>query len=275
MAIVNTTPDSFSGDGLLDAHEAVRRGLAAVADGAAIVDVGGESTRPGAEPVKAEEEIRRVLPVIERLVDSCGALVSIDTLKASVAARALGAGARIVNDVSGLQDLDLASVAALHDAWLVVTHNRWTAPPSHDQLGGYYARSGERDVVEEVVEALLAMAARATAAGVSPERVIVDPGLGFGKAPRESLELLRRVGELRARTAPYAMLVGASRKSFVGRVLGLPVEDRLEGSLAAAVAAALAGVEIVRVHDVRASVRGVQMASAIGLGRDAPLVEPA
>jgi dihydropteroate synthase len=182
-----------------------------------------------------------------------------------VADAALSAGATILNDVSGLRDPDLAELAARHGAWLVLTHNGWTTPLE----GGSAQRAG--DVVDEVVERLRALVRRALQAGVDQRRLIVDPGLGFGKAPRETLELLKRTSELHARLAPYPLLVGASRKSFIGRALGLPVAQRLEGSLACAVLAAFAGAEILRVHDVGPTARAVRMAWATKLGYAAEL----
>ncbi len=275
MGVLNATPDSFSGDGLgLDVERLVQRGLEQVAQGASILDVGGESTRPGATPVPEDEELERALPLVERLVASSRVAISIDTVKPSVADRALAIGARILNDVSGLRDPELATVAASHAAWIVLTHNRWTARASVDRLGGYYAEAGSGDVVEEVARGLIWLADQAKAAGVQADRIVLDPGLGFGKTPRESLELVRRTAELRERVAPYPILVGPSRKGFVGRALGLPVEDRLEGTLACVAVAARDGAEIVRVHEVLPAVRAARMGWAIRRGLAAELVEP-
>ncbi len=272
MGVLNATPDSFSGDGLAAAVEAlVARGVAQVREGAAILDVGGESTRPGATPVPAAEELRRVLPLVERLVRAVSAPISVDTMKPSVADATLAAGARMLNDVSGLRDPDLAGIAARHGAWLVLTHNRWAARPVADHLGGYYAGEGHGDVVDEVARDLADLVRRAVEAGVRPDRLVVDPGLGFGKSPRESLELLKRAAELRERLAPYPLLVGPSRKGFVGRALGLPVDQRLEGTLACVALAAFAGAEAVRVHDVLPAARAARMAWAVRLGRLAEL----
>jgi dihydropteroate synthase len=266
MGVLNATPDSFSGDGLAgDLDALLARAQAQVDAGAEILDVGGESTRPGATPVPAEEERRRVLPVIERLAPRVAVPVSIDTSKPAIADEALSAGATILNDVSGLRDGELAAVAARHGAWLVLTHNGWTTP-----LGRGAGQQPEA-VLEEVVEHLLTLVRRAVEAGVNEHRLIVDPGLGFGKTPWESLELLKRAGELHERLAPYPLLIGASRKSFIGRALGLPVTERLEGSLACAALAAFAGAEIIRVHDVRPSVRAARMAWAVRQGCGAEL----
>lgn len=264
MGVLNATPDSFSGDGLLaDLDALVDRGLAAVRDGAAILDVGGESTRPGAEPVSADDETARVLPVIRALVTQVDVPLSIDTMKPEVAEAALEAGARIVNDVSGLRDPGLAEVAARQGAWLVLTHNRWTVRARHDALGGYYAPKRAADVVREVADCLLDLARTAVERGVPKERLILDPGLGFGKSPDESLTLLGHTGDLRDMLAPYPLLVGPSRKSFVGRALDLPVDDRLEGTLACVAIAAYLGAEIIRAHDVAPSMRAARMAWAV------------
>ncbi|MCL6649038.1 MAG: dihydropteroate synthase [Chloroflexi bacterium] len=276
MGVLNATPDSFSGDGLLAVEALVARGEEQVRTGAAILDLGGESTRPGAQPVPAAEELARVLPPLRHLVTRVRVPLSIDTQKPVVADQALAAGACVLNDVSGLRDPELAAVAARHAAWLVLTHNRWTACPAQDRLGGYYPTAGTGDVVEEVVAGLTHLAEQAIRAGVPEQRLIADPGLGFGKSPAESLELLRRLEELRRRLAPLPLLVGPSRKSFVGRALGLPVNERLEGTLACVALAAFAGAAIIRVHDVLPAVRAARMGWALRLGKDAPLIaEPA
>lgn len=252
--MLNATPDSFSGDGLAGDIEAlVERGRRHVAEGAAMLDVGGESTRPGAVPVPEDEELARVLPAVERLAREIDATISIDTMKPGIAEAALLAGATMVNDVSGLVDPRLADVAARQKAWLVVTHNGWTHPTS--EAGA--------DIVEVVVAELERLVGLAVAAGVPPERVIVDPGLGFGKAPPESLALLRRISEVRQRLRPHPVLVGPSRKGFIGWALGVDVSDRLEGTLACVAVAAYAGAEIIRVHDVAPAVRVARMAAAI------------
>ena len=266
MGVLNATPDSFSGDGLAgDLDALLARAQAQVSEGAEILDVGGESTRPGATPVPAEEERRRVVPVIEHLAHRVTVPLSIDTTKPAIADEALAAGATILNDVSGLRDPELAAVATRHGAWLVLTHNGWTIPLRRDP--------GPRPegVLEEVVEHLRLLVRRAMDAGVEQRRLIVDPGLGFGKTPGESLELLKCTGELHERLAPCPLLIGASRKSFIGRALGLPVTERLEGSLACAALAAFAGAEIIRVHDVQPSVRAARMAWAVRQGRAAEL----
>lgn len=271
MGILNATPDSFAGDGIVDPDRLVARGEEQARQGAAILDIGGESTRPGAEPVSAEDELARVMPVLERLAGRVPVPISIDTLKPVVADRALAAGACILNDISGLRDPDLVPVAARHDAWLVLTHNRWTARAAKDRLGGYYPAAGGGDIVEEVVAAIRWLAEQAVRGGVAERKLIADPGLGFGKSPGESLELLRRTAELHERLAPMPLLIGPSHKSFVGRALGLPVEDRLEGTLACVAIAALAGAEIIRVHDVQPAARAITMAWAVHQGKNAKL----
>ncbi len=276
MGVLNATPDSFSGDGLAgDVDALVMRALAQVEAGAEVLDIGGESTRPGATPVPVAEESARVVPLIARLVRCVSVPLSVDTMKPEIADEALARGAVVLNDVSGLRDARLADVAARHGAWLVLTHNGWSARVAHDRLGGYYPETTGHDVLDVVIADLLALARLALARGVAEDRLIVDPGLGFGKAPRESLELLKRSAELRERLAPYPLLVGPSRKSFVGRALGLPVEERLEGTLACVALAAAAGVELIRVHDVAPCVRAARMAWAVRGGRQAVLPPPA
>jgi dihydropteroate synthase len=253
MAILNATPDSFSGDGLGADPEAVRaRAQQAAAEGADILDLGAESTRPGAARVPEEEELARVLAVLPALVEATDLPISIDTSKPRVADRALALGAVVLNDVSGLADPDLAAVAAAHGAYLVLTHNGWT--------------TGRRsaDPVDAVAQTLEGLVDQATRAGVAADRLLLDPGLGFGKPAQDSLALLRGLGVIAERLAPYPILVGPSRKGFIGKVLGgLAPDDRLEGTLACVAVACLAGVSVVRAHDVRASVRAARMAWAI------------
>jgi dihydropteroate synthase len=252
MGILNATPDSFSGDGLGTDHGALlERARRQLADGAAILDVGGESTRPGAESVGPATELARAIPLVEAL-RVVTIPISIDTSRAVVAEAALRAGAVIVNDVSGFADPELPRVAAEYGAWLVAMHNGWTRK---DQGAG--------DVVERVSAVLAALVADAMRAGVAPDRVIVDPGIGFGKTTAESLTLVRRLGELRARFPRNRLLVGPSRKRFIGETLGLDVGERLEGTLAIVSLAVAAGADIVRVHDVAAAVRAARMASAV------------
>jgi len=222
MGVLNATHDSFSGDGLGEDLDAlVARGREQVRDGATMLDVGAQSTHPRAAAVGAEMELARVIPAVERLVAEVGVPVSIDTTEPRVADAALAAGACMVNDISGLRDIRLAEVAARHGAWLVVTDNGWTKPlePASRPADAVAARLRE-------------LVAAAIAAGMDPERVIVDPGLGFGKAVAVSLALLRETARLRDQLRPHLLLVGPSRKGFIGATLGLDVEDRLAGTLA-------------------------------------------
>ncbi len=261
MGIVNVTPDSFAEQSPLypqrHPHAAIEHGLRLAAEGADILDVGGESTRPGAEPVDAEEELRRVEPVVRELA-AAGNVVSVDTSKASVAAAALEAGAVIVNDVSGARDPDLLRVTADAGAAYVLMHTRGTPRDMASQ-------TEYGDVVAEVYEFLAASLQRCVDAGVATDRVIVDPGIGFAKDPRANLQLLRNVRQLRSLGRP--VLVGASRKSFIGALLDdAGTADRLEGSLACVSAAVTAGAAIVRVHDVAASAKVARVARAIAAG---------
>lgn len=260
MGIVNMTPDSFSGDGLAGrAEAALARGRRMVADGADILDVGGQSTRPGHREVGVEEELDRVMSVLPALVAESGVPVSVDSYRAEVVAAALQAGAAIVNDVWGLKrEPRLAELAAGHGALLVLMHN---------QDGTDYAG----DVVAAVIDSLRRSVDGALAAGVQRDRLLVDPGIGFGKTPAHNLALLRRLGELRGLGLP--VLLGTSRKSTIGLVLDLPVEDRLEGTAATVALGVAGGADMVRVHDVREMARVVRMADAVVRG-NSPLERP-
>lgn len=256
MGIVNVTPDSFSdGGSFFDPSRAVAHALRLVDEGADIVDIGGESTRPGADAVDAAEECRRVLPVIEQVAAQSDATISIDTMKASVARKALAAGAHIINDVSALtHDPEMSTVASDGRAGVVLMHRRGT--PRTMQNDPCYD-----DVVAEVHAYLAERVKAARAAGIAKEALAVDPGIGFGKTVTHNVQLLANVKAWRV--AGLAALVGLSRKRFIGDVTGASVEDRLAGSLAALVNCVLAGVEIMRVHDVAASVQAARMARAI------------
>jgi dihydropteroate synthase len=255
MGIVNVTPDSFSDGGLyLDAEAAIAHGEELVRDGADLLDVGGESTRPGAEAVDAEEELRRVVPVVEGLA-AAGCEVSIETSKAVVAEAALDAGAAIVNDVTALRgDPDIGELCAERGAGLVLMHMRGDPRTMQDEP--VYG-----DVVEDVKAFLAERLEAAVAAGVKEERVWLDPGIGFGKTLEHNLELLRRLGELRELGRP--LVVGASRKSFIGAIDGSPVGERLGGTIAASVLAAAEGAEVLRVHDVAEAAQALRLAQAI------------
>jgi dihydropteroate synthase len=256
MGIVNVTPDSFSdGGSFFDASRAVAHALQLVEEGADIVDIGGESTRPGADAVDAGEECRRVLPVVEQVAAQSDVTISIDTMKASVAREALAAGAHVINDVSALtHDPEMSTVASDGRAGVVLMHRRGT--PRTMQNDPCYD-----DVVAEVHEYLAERVEAARAAGIAKEALAVDPGIGFGKTVTHNVQLLASVKAWRV--AGVSALVGLSRKRFIGDVTGASVEDRLAGSLAALVSCVLAGVEIMRVHDVAASVQAVRMARAI------------
>ncbi len=257
MAVLNVTPDSFSGDGVGDdMGAAVVQALRFEDDGADIIDIGGESTRPpnvyaGAEPVSQEEELRRVLPVIERLSGRLSAPMSIDTRKAGVAAAAVEARAAMVNDVSMLTyDGEMAETVGRLTVPLVISHIR--------------ERAVYKDVVVEVIADLEAAMTQAAASGVERGSVIVDPGIGFGKTAVHSLEVLRRLREMTALGRP--VLVGTSRKSSIGVVLGLPVEERAEGTAATVALSIAHGADMVRVHDVREMARVARMSDAIVRG---------
>lgn len=270
VGILNVTPDSFSDGGRfvraaggVDVDRAVAAARALASEGAHWIDVGGESTRPGARPVPADEEVRRTRPVIEALAKELGLPVSIDTRKAAVAEAALEAGATVVNDVSGLRhDPTLAAVVARHGAGLVLGHLR--GEPATMQADVRFD-----DVVAEVAAELGASVAAARAAGNADARLAVDPGIGFGKEPAHNLALLANVGELRARLG-LPVLVGPSRKSFLGRITGDPPEARDGASHAACAVAVFAGADAVRVHDVAGAARAVAVARALREARRRP-----
>ncbi len=255
MGVINVSVDSFSGDGLSDLGAAVQRAAAMDEAGADIIDVGGESTRPGFEPVTAERELARVVPVIERLVAELPTPISVDTAKGGVARAGLAAGASIINDVNGLRgDPDIAAAAAEANAVVVAMHNQRNIDE----------RDSQHDVIGDIRAGFQASLVIAERAGIAPERVIVDPGFGFGWRLEQNLELLRRLGELRQEGRP--ILVGTSRKSTIGRVLDLPVDERLEGTAATVALAIANGADIVRVHDVREMVRVARMSDAVVRG---------
>jgi dihydropteroate synthase len=273
MGILNVTPDSFSGDGLLaspaesaqeqmDAILAQARRFAAA--GADILDVGGESTRPGAEPVSLEEETRRVVQVIRLLAAEIDLPISVDTYKAAVAEEAIQSGARLINDVWGFKaDPDLAGVAARCGVPAILMHNRssWANAELRERLGGRYVGVPYDNLLADIRGELLESAQIALQAGVPPEHIILDPGIGFGKTVEQNLELLDRLGEIRE--LGYPVLCGPSRKSFIGYTLDLPPDQRLEGTAAAVAISIARGADIVRVHDVEFMSRLVRMADAI------------
>ncbi len=258
MGVINVTPDSFSDGGrYLATSDAVQQALRLEAEGADVIDIGGESSRPGSEPVSEQEELERILPVVEQLTGKLAIPVSIDTWKAPVAAAALAAGCAIVNDITALEgDPEMASVIAEHRAGAILMHKRGT--PKEMQLNTEYG-----NLIEEVDGYLAAAAARAIAAGVAKERIMLDPGIGFGKDVEGNLELVKAVGRF-ARSG-YPILIGASRKGFIGKITGATVENRVAGSVAVAVAAVLYGAVAVRVHDVAATRQAVDIAVRLRL----------
>ena len=256
MGILNVTPDSFSDGGCyLDVRRAIAHTQLMVEEGATLVDVGGESSRPGASPVSVDEELARVLPVIRAIVDSVEVLISVDTYKAEVARQALEAGAHLVNDITALRgDSAMASVVAEMEAGLILMHMKGT-PRTMQQAPQY------DDVVSEVRASLQERVRTAEEQGVAAERIIIDPGIGFGKTAEHNLELLKRLSAFRSLKKP--LLIGTSRKSFIGNVLGLPVNARVEGTAATVCWAIAHGADIVRVHDVKANARAAQMTDAL------------
>lgn len=259
VGVLNVTPDSFSDGGRFAARsEAVEQGRRMCAEGADLIDVGGESTRPGSEPVCADAEIARVLPVIEELTAEADVPISIDTRKAQVAAAALDAGAEIINDVSALRtDPDMAALAAERGVPVVFVHMQGS--PRTMQKNPAY-----REVVADVKAWLGERIEAATAAGIAPQRIIVDPGFGFGKTLGHNLELLRRLRELHELGRP--LLVGTSRKSMLGAILDVPTGQRLYGTLATLASAVLSGCHMVRVHDVLPALQVVKVCEAIVRG---------
>lgn len=280
MGILNLTPDSFSGDGLL-ASDLFQKGLDQgqeeslvktaldtarkfVAAGVDFLDVGGESTRPGSQPTPLEEEMGRVVPVVTALASEFDVVISVDTYKSQVAEAALDAGAHMVNDVWGFHaDPDLAKVVARYRCPVILMHNRssWVHAEIKDRLGGRYVGIPYENLVRDIRRELLESVEIANQAGIPDGEIILDPGIGFGKTTEQNLELLDRVGEIRE--LGYPVLVGPSRKSFIGYTLDLPPDQRLEGTAAAVAAAIVRGADIVRVHDVEFMSRVVRMTDAI------------
>jgi len=256
MGILNVTPDSFSDGGVYpDKEKAVERGLKMIEEGADVIDIGGESTRPGARPVSENEEMERILPVVCGLRKSAPVLISVDTMKATVAEAALEAGADIINDVSAFRsDPRMAKLVSGRGAAVVLMHMKGT--PETMQSDPRYA-----DLFDEIRWFLEDRIEEARSAGIGRERIIVDPGIGFGKSADDNLALIDNLGFLEELGCP--VLAGASRKSFIGKILGLPVTERLEGSIAAGVLSISRGAHILRVHDVRVMRRAADMTDAI------------
>jgi len=269
MGIINVTPDSFSGDGLLARDNAVEAALKKadlfLREGADILDVGGESTRPGSEEIGEEDEIERVIPVIEGIRNAFPEVrISIDTYKSAVARQALAAGARWVNDVWGFRaDPEIAKVAAEHRAPVILMHNRSKAGSAalESRLGGRYVGTEYEDLIGDICRELMESVALAHESGIPDERIILDPGIGFGKTVSQNLEILDRLDEIKA--LGYPVLIGPSRKSFIGYTLDLPPEDRVEGTAATVALGIDRGADIVRVHDVGVMTRVARMADAV------------
>lgn len=267
MGIVNVTPDSFSGDGVTGVEAAVAQGMQMEKDGADILDIGGESTRPGSIPVSLEEEFARVIPVIERLAGKVRVPISIDTYKAEVARQAIAAGATIINDVwGGRMEPEILRVAAETHVFMVLMHNRSqpTDAEQTEKLGGRYVGVHYDNLIADIARELQQQVDAALAAGISREQIIIDPGIGFGKTVEQNLEIVRRLDAFKM--LGYPLLAGPSRKSFVGYTLDLPVEERIEGTAAAVAFCIDRGADIVRVHDVQEMHRVVAFADAVVRG---------
>jgi dihydropteroate synthase len=250
MGIINMSPDSFSGDGLgSDIDKAIEQAVCFIADGADIIDIGGESTRPGSQPIPLDEELNRVIPVIKRLAAEISMPISIDTSKSAVAGRAIEAGASMINDVWGLkQDPELARVAAEAGVPIILTSNQRN-------------ESCRQDIMAEVISSLKKSISLAKKAGVVEQNIIIDPGIGFGKSLEQNLEIIRRLAELKSLNKP--ILLGTSRKSMIGLVLDLPPDQRLEGTAATIAICIANGADMIRVHDVRQMARVCRMSDAI------------
>lgn len=260
MGILNVTPDSFSDGGTITIDNAVYRAGQLISDGADILDIGGESTRPGSSSVDVDEELRRTLPVVGAIAKHFDIPISIDTTKLAVAQAAIDGGAEIINDISGLRwDERLAKVAAMSGAGLVLMHSRGSFETMHSQLP-------VADILDELFKSLTDSVAIAAQAGVSNEQIVLDVGIGFGKTFAQNLELLRRTDEIATAFSPMPLLIGVSRKSFLGKLLSdRPVDERLGGSVASALVAINKGAKIVRVHDVKETVDAIKVAGELGL----------
>jgi len=259
MGIINVTPDSFYDGGKYNhKDQAVKRISEMIADGADIIDIGGLSSRPGSKPISLEEELERTIPVVESVRNNFDTLISIDTYRSEIALEAISAGAHMVNDISAFtMDKNMAGMIA--DKGVSVTLMHMQGKPESMQKNPQY-----ENVVDEIYEYLDGKASAAVDVGVSPDKIVLDPGLGFGKTLDHNLSILNKISEFSS--MGYPIMIGASRKSFIGAVLDLPVEDRLEGSLAAAVWSVINGANILRVHDVAETVRSVKIARAIMSG---------
>ncbi|MBI4231629.1 dihydropteroate synthase [Candidatus Peregrinibacteria bacterium] len=253
MGVLNVTPDSFSdGSRFFQKDKAIRRGIKMAQDGANIIDIGGESTRPNARPVGEKEELRRIIPVIEKL--SSKTLVSVDTYKPKVAQEAIEAGAKIINDITGLANPKMAEVASKYRVPIIIMHIKGT--PRNMQKNPSY-----KNVIGEIMEYFSKRIKRAFSYGIHKSKILIDPGIGFGKRPQDNIEILRRLGELAK--LGYPIVVGTSRKSFIGYYLGKNVNQRLMGTAATVATAVFNGADIVRVHDVKEMVDVVKMVDLI------------
>jgi len=261
MGVLNVTPDSFSDGGLFfDKEKAIAHGLRMVEEGADIIDIGGESTRPGSKPLDLEEELRRIIPVIESLAKKVDIPISIDTYKSAVAQRAIEAGAEIINDISGLHfDQNLAKVASEEDTPLVLMHIRGT--PETMQKDIHY-----ESLFSEILHYLKDSIQRAESAGLDPRQIIIDPGIGFGKTVEDNLLIIKNLYEFRILGKP--ILLGTSRKSFIGKILNTGAGDRLEGTLSSIAIGVLNGAHIIRSHDVLQAKKAIAVADAIRLARE-------
>ena len=256
MGILNVTPDSFSDGGLyMDPHKAISRGIELASQGADIIDIGGESTRPGSKPLPADEELRRIIPVIEALSAKVEIPISIDTHKSSIAEKAIEAGAEMINDISGLKfDRNMADVAAKYDVPVVLMHIKGT--PEVMQVDLHYDC-----LLTEIMEYLEQSIEIAEGAGIDPKLIIIDPGIGFGKSVEDNLNIIRHLAELKSLGKP--ILLGPSRKSFIGKILNAPIDQRDEGTLASISAAIMNGANIIRVHDVGPARKAARIVDAI------------
>jgi dihydropteroate synthase len=254
MGIINLSPDSFAGDGLGSVEPAVDRAKRMAAEGADIIDIGGESTRPSSAPISVDEELSRVIPVLERLTKEISVPLSIDTYKLEVAREALDAGVNMINDIWGLKkEPKLAELAAQREAPIILMSNQRDISPDHDVTFP--------DIMSVLISDLQRAIQQALISGMSREDIIIDPGIGFGKTQQQNLEIIRRLEELEVLSRP--VLIGTSRKSVIGRVLGLPFDQRLEGTAATVAIGIAKGADIVRVHDVKEVARVCKMSDAI------------
>ena len=269
MGVLNLTPDSFSGDGILQDRNPVQYALEKaerfLEDGADILDIGAESSRPGSKPISAAVELERLLPILKALrKENVGGIISIDTYKAEVAKQCLENGADWINDIWGLKkDANLASVISQYDAPVILMHNlsKTSAVETNERLGASYQGADYSNFMGEIKNDLLESVSLALRAGISKENIILDPGIGFGKTVQQNLVLINRLDEIKA--LGYPILIGPSRKSFLGRILDLPVEERLEGTAASIAVGITRGADIVRVHDVKQMARIVKVTDAL------------